>query len=281
MVVEPGGVPHRLRRPVAHPVGRRRSPTTPRPPGKRRKEHDTAHGNQPGDPPRPPRRSSRRRVLRPAVAAAARRGRARRLQREGAGPARGRRRLAAPQLRHAVQRLAVWNPRSDAGPFSNWRWPGSQAPCWVPAETPSRVRRAAVTPGRDRNARRNVLLAYFSRPGENYHYGGRRDLRVGGQQGALPAAPRRRRRRRGWHRLHARLPWRRRRGGTDRLRGRAERNQGLRLRRCGEVVARDRVRERLAARVALELVERGRAEPSHLDAERTRDVRREDHVRRS
>ncbi|MDA0172073.1 hypothetical protein OJ998_23425 [Solirubrobacter taibaiensis] len=27
--------------------------------------------------------------------------------------------------------------------------------------------------------RRRILLAYFSRPGENYHYGGRRNLRVG------------------------------------------------------------------------------------------------------
>ena len=28
-------------------------------------------------------------------------------------------------------------------------------------------------------ASRRVLIAYFSRPGENYHYGGRRDLKVG------------------------------------------------------------------------------------------------------
>ena len=28
-------------------------------------------------------------------------------------------------------------------------------------------------------SRRNVLLAYFSRPGENYYYGGRIDLKIG------------------------------------------------------------------------------------------------------
>ncbi|MFD0888235.1 flavodoxin, partial [Streptosporangium algeriense] len=31
-------------------------------------------------------------------------------------------------------------------------------------------------------AGRTVLLAYFSRPGENYHYGGRRNLKVGNTQ---------------------------------------------------------------------------------------------------
>ena len=45
-----GRIPHRLRRPLAEPVARRRSPTTPTPPGKRRKENDTARRNQPGDP---------------------------------------------------------------------------------------------------------------------------------------------------------------------------------------------------------------------------------------
>ena len=36
-----------------------------------------------------------------------------------------------------------------------------------------------VTPGGAEVARRSVLLAYFSRAGENYHYGGRRNLTVG------------------------------------------------------------------------------------------------------
>jgi hypothetical protein len=34
-------------------------------------------------------------------------------------------------------------------------------------------------PQRDGDDRRRILLAYFSRPGENYWYGGRRDLRAG------------------------------------------------------------------------------------------------------
>jgi flavodoxin len=33
--------------------------------------------------------------------------------------------------------------------------------------------------GAARGARGKILIAYFSRPGENYHYSGRRDLRVG------------------------------------------------------------------------------------------------------
>ena len=52
MAVEPGGVPHRLRGPLA-------APSPPRPiadyadtAGKRRKENDTVHGTQPGDPAR-------------------------------------------------------------------------------------------------------------------------------------------------------------------------------------------------------------------------------------
>ncbi len=36
-----------------------------------------------------------------------------------------------------------------------------------------------ATPQRGDDDSRRVLLAYFSRPGENYWYGGRRDLRVG------------------------------------------------------------------------------------------------------
>jgi hypothetical protein len=51
------------------------------------------------------------------------------------------------------------------------------------------------------------------------------------------------------------------------------------LRDAVEVGARDGVRERLAGRVALELGQRGVTEASHLDAERTRDVRREHDVR--
>jgi flavodoxin len=35
----------------------------------------------------------------------------------------------------------------------------------------------AGSPGEPRSGR--ILLAYFSRPGENYHYGGRRNLEVG------------------------------------------------------------------------------------------------------
>jgi hypothetical protein len=35
------------------------------------------------------------------------------------------------------------------------------------------------TPPPDRGARSSVLLAYFSRAGENYHYGGQRNLEVG------------------------------------------------------------------------------------------------------
>ena len=36
-----------------------------------------------------------------------------------------------------------------------------------------------TTTGRSPSGGRRVLLAYFSRPGENYHHGGRRDLTVG------------------------------------------------------------------------------------------------------
>jgi flavodoxin len=50
-----------------------------------------------------------------------------------------------------------------------------------PASTPPRTSRdstpTGVTPVSGR-----ILLAYFSRPGENYYYGGRRDLEVGNTQ---------------------------------------------------------------------------------------------------
>ena len=50
----------------------------------------------------------------------------------------------------------------------------------MPAERPSRARPSRPsTPGGAEVARRSVLLAYFSRAGENYHYGGRRNLTVG------------------------------------------------------------------------------------------------------
>ncbi|NEK96392.1 hypothetical protein GCU67_19805 [Modestobacter muralis] len=48
--------------------------------------------------------------------------------------------------------------------------PTSTAPSTQPTETGSTV------------ARNNVLLAYFSRAGENYYYGGRRNLEVGNTQ---------------------------------------------------------------------------------------------------
>ena len=56
-VVEPGRVPHRLRRPLAHPVGHAIDDYADTA-GQRRKENDTMHGNQAGDPPRPAPRSS-------------------------------------------------------------------------------------------------------------------------------------------------------------------------------------------------------------------------------
>jgi flavodoxin len=46
-----------------------------------------------------------------------------------------------------------------------------------PAREAGRARPAAPQRGDDDS--RRILLAYFSRPGENYWYGGRRDLRVG------------------------------------------------------------------------------------------------------
>jgi hypothetical protein len=46
-----------------------------------------------------------------------------------------------------------------------------------PSGADRRSRPAA--PRSDGDDDRRILLAYFSRPGENYWYGGRRDLRVG------------------------------------------------------------------------------------------------------
>lgn len=40
----------------------------------------------------------------------------------------------------------------------------------------------SATPSSTPNSSSKVLLAYFSRPGENYHYGGRIDLEVGNTQ---------------------------------------------------------------------------------------------------
>jgi flavodoxin len=48
---------------------------------------------------------------------------------------------------------------------------------------PARPRASAQTGDEDRpGGSRTILLAYFSRPGENYYYGGRRDLKVGNTQ---------------------------------------------------------------------------------------------------
>lgn len=67
--------------------------------------------------------------------------------------------------------------------------------CGTPAPAPSTTQHDAPTapdpatldpaaPGQDGSGagRRRILLAYFSRPGENYHYGGRRRLTVGNTQ---------------------------------------------------------------------------------------------------
>jgi flavodoxin len=50
--------------------------------------------------------------------------------------------------------------------------PSSQAPSSSSTDQPAAPPNGDGAPGR-------VLLAYFSRAGENYHYGGRRDLKVG------------------------------------------------------------------------------------------------------
>ena len=53
--------------------------------------------------------------------------------------------------------------------------PGTRSrPCRNP-----QVRRDRHSPADGRESSARVLLAYFSRPGENYYYGGRRDLEVG------------------------------------------------------------------------------------------------------
>ena len=48
--------------------------------------------------------------------------------------------------------------------------PPTQGPTTTPSSTPT---------GADATTANRILLAYFSRPGENYYYGGRRDLEVG------------------------------------------------------------------------------------------------------
>jgi flavodoxin len=48
------------------------------------------------------------------------------------------------------------------------------------ADNPPPTANPTTTPtGRDTTTANRTLLAYFSRPGENYYYGGRRDLQVG------------------------------------------------------------------------------------------------------
>jgi hypothetical protein len=48
------------------------------------------------------------------------------------------------------------------------------------ADNPPPTANPTTTPtGRDTTTPNRTLLAYFSRPGENYYYGGRRDLQVG------------------------------------------------------------------------------------------------------
>lgn len=46
--------------------------------------------------------------------------------------------------------------------------------CAIPDPPPDRTTQTPLAPGRGR-----VLLAYFSRTGENYFYGGRRHLKIG------------------------------------------------------------------------------------------------------
>jgi flavodoxin len=58
-------------------------------------------------------------------------------------------------------------------------WAAALAGC-SSADNPQPVANPTTTPtGRDATPANRVLLAYFSRPGENYYYGGRRDLQVG------------------------------------------------------------------------------------------------------
>ena len=62
-------------------------------------------------------------------------------------------------------------------------WAAAPAGCSSPeTRPPDRTPTTAASPTPDRrrhDSDRRILLAYFSRPGENYYYGGRRDLEVG------------------------------------------------------------------------------------------------------
>lgn len=58
-------------------------------------------------------------------------------------------------------------------------WAAALAGC-SSADNPPPVANPTATPtGRDATTANRILLAYFSRPGENYYYGGRRNLQVG------------------------------------------------------------------------------------------------------
>ena len=58
-------------------------------------------------------------------------------------------------------------------------WAAALAGC-SPADNPPPVANPSTTPtGKDTTTAKRVLLTYFSRPGENYFYGGRRNLQVG------------------------------------------------------------------------------------------------------
>ena len=58
-------------------------------------------------------------------------------------------------------------------------WAAALAGC-SSADNPRPAANTTATPtGRDTTTANRILLAYFSRPGENYYYGGRRDLQVG------------------------------------------------------------------------------------------------------
>lgn len=56
---------------------------------------------------------------------------------------------------------------------------GTQSPSPSPNETTGAAPEMSTTPTPTTAAGSNVLLVYFSRPGENYWEGGRRDLEVG------------------------------------------------------------------------------------------------------
>ncbi|WP_181764435.1 flavodoxin [Streptomyces albidus (ex Kaewkla and Franco 2022)] len=51
--------------------------------------------------------------------------------------------------------------------------------CSTPSPSGGSAPESAQRPGAKATSRKRVLLAYFSRPGENYHYGGRTDLKTG------------------------------------------------------------------------------------------------------